>query len=131
MEHLRDKAENTDDLLERVGETLQERSERRFKTGGEGDWPKLAEGTKKRKERQGLSTQILVATGALRDSYTVKGARGSIFEVQNGRLKYGSSLPYASRHQLGSGVPKRQVIVVDEELELEIVREALESLDFF
>ena len=131
MDELRERAENPEDLLERVGKTLQERAAHRFETGGEGDWPKLAQSSKDKKQRKGWNPEILVATGALRDSYTIRGAGGSIFEISNGRLKFGSSLPYASRHQFGdSRVPKRQVLVVDEELELEIIRDALEDFDF-
>jgi hypothetical protein len=83
--------------LERIaGEQFATRGER----GPHGAWARLADSTLERKLASYGEQQILVASGALRDSL-VEGTGDTIDERWPNRLRWGSSLPYALYHQTG------------------------------
>lgn len=82
-----------------------------FATHGEGGWPRLAESTLERKERQGLPRDPLVASRDLLRSLTVKRGRGAIRSATKTRMRFGSKLYYALFHDRGTGVPQRRPVL--------------------
>jgi phage gpG-like protein len=97
----------------------------RFDRGGEGDWQKLAEATIDAKARKHQDPRIMRASGALYKSLTGDRGRGALRRKSRYQLTYGTSVFYARFHQLGKGVPKRELITVDAALARRIV-DALE-----
>lgn len=61
------------------------------------------------------AANILIATGVLRDSWSRKGAKGAVEEVNEatGTVNIGSSIPYAAAHQSGRapGLAARPVVI--------------------
>lgn len=62
-------------------------------------WPPLAPSTLARRRRLGLGARPLQASGRLLAGLRQDAAAGSVL--------VGNPVPYAARHQLGSGVPRR------------------------
>lgn len=118
-------------LLERMAQVMREALGRRFTEGGRPPWQPLAPSTVAAKSLAGLppvgrngkvlprlvqngmtgaaaaATAILIRTGALRDSWRRKGAKGHS-EVYNespeeASVAVGSTLPIARIHQEGTG----------------------------
>jgi phage gpG-like protein len=85
------------------------RSEKdRFAKEGPG-WPDLAASTRARKEREGLPTEILRASGALYRSLT-EGGSDHVDTWTPDEFRFGTEVPYAVYHDVGQGVPKRKLI---------------------
>ncbi len=120
-------AGRTDDMsdgLREVGEYLQRAEGRQFASEGQygsGGWAPLAASTIASKQRQGLDSRILHATGALRDSLAGEGT-GALREVTRSQLIFGTTVPYARFHQLGQGVPQRRPLEAPEGDRREMVR---------
>lgn len=84
--------------------------ERLFDTGGHGQWPKLAEATRQLKAKRGSDPRILRATGALYRALTSAKAAGQLDVRHPTELRFGTTIPYATFHDLGKGVPQRKPI---------------------
>jgi phage gpG-like protein len=97
-------------------------SEERFKSEGEGTWPKLADITKETKARKGLDPRIMHASNALYRSLTAERGRNTIRRKAKTQLRFGTKLFYADFHQRGRGVPKRPVLQLSERTQEEITR---------
>jgi len=70
-------------------------------------WKKLAPETIEEKRRNGKMLNILTRDGILRDSFT--------YSVANNSLTIGTNIRYAHYHQFGKGVPKRQILGLNDE----------------
>ena len=58
---------------------------------------------------------ILVADGSLRASLVFDNSRGAIREVRRTGMRFGTSLPYAQFHQIGTrDMPKRRPLVTNQ-----------------
>ena len=88
-----------DDLMKRVIAVNFSSEGRR----GGGSWKHLQEETIKRKLAAGESIKILVATGALRDSMTVRDHSEQYLHITNRYLELSSYLPYAVVQDEGGG----------------------------
>lgn len=111
-------------LLERWAKIMRDAYGDRFKQGGDPAWKPLAASTVASKSGAGLPARtpkgrvpwrlkqqgqfgpanILIRSGALRDSYRRKGARGHVEQIDAGAgtVSVGSNLPYAKFHQAGT-----------------------------
>lgn len=76
-------------------------------------WKPNAPSTIAQKKAQGRINKILQNTGRLRDGFSYKTSRD--------RVTIGTNVNYASKHQLGQGVPKREFLGVSKEDEREII----------
>lgn len=112
---------NIKPVLEYAAKILRESFGRQFAEGGRPAWTPLAPSTIAAKQGANLpplskkgnalrrllqrgsstSASILIATGALRDSYRQKGTRGHIERFTEDSVEVGSSLPHAGVHQRG------------------------------
>lgn len=68
---------------------------------GSGGWTALRASTIARKERGGYPMDILVRTGALRDSL-IERTSGTVIDIQPLKLSLGTSVPHAIFHQRGT-----------------------------
>jgi phage gpG-like protein len=95
-----------------VAEDFQQVQQRRFASGGNGDWPPLSEAYARRKPP---GAPIMVLTGRLKRSLTAGRTRGAIRRVTKTRVVMGSSNPVAHLHQKGTGgrLPQRRLIAID------------------
>lgn len=91
------------------------RSEKhRFSTKGNGTWQALAASTRARKAASRNPTirananRILIATGRLRRSLTVRHDPDQELIVTPGFMVFGTKVAYAGWHQNGRGVPTRK-----------------------
>jgi phage gpG-like protein len=82
-----------------------------FGSDGAGTWPKLADSTLEAKRRAGFPTDVLVATGALRRSLTVKRGKGAQRSITKRQMRFGTKVYYGKFHDQGSGVAKRPILV--------------------
>lgn len=100
---------------------------------GGAPWKPLTTGWAIRKALAGHDPRILHMKLALRRSVTKRGTKGSILRYTQNTLEYGTSLPYAARHQFGvpGKTPKRQFIKVlpkDRQALSKIMRDHLMSV---
>ena len=91
-----------------LGRQMEHWASRNFSTEGAmldefpSGWPKLSAATLERKRRQGQGTRILHGTGRL--------AQGTVVLPQADGIVMDNPVPYAARHHLGQGVPRRPVL---------------------
>lgn len=110
------------DLWERIKPVLSRIEQERWDNEGPG-WAALAQSTLEQKSRRGYPSDILVATGDLRDSL-VDPSRAA---REEGRaLVWATDVPYAGYHQDGTTrMPARPIIEIDvaerRDLEREVV----------
>lgn len=83
-------------------------------SGGE-KWAQLSAArvqAKARSRNPSLSSSIMVATGRLRQSLTVLGAKGAVSRMTRTKFYIGTTVPYGQFHQKGTsgGGVKRKVI---------------------
>lgn len=97
--------DNVANELMRITETQFESQGRR----GGGSWKGLDKKWLFRKTKAGHDPRILHMRGALRRSVTKRKAKGQILIITPDSLTFGTSLPYAARHQFGvpGETPKR------------------------
>jgi phage gpG-like protein len=113
-----DAARNLSPMFDKLVKELQDIEKLQFDSEGgygSGGWQGLAESTIETKKRKGLESEILRATNALMESLT--GGSGSIIEVTDEWLRFGTSLNYAGIHQAGSpktNLPQRRVMQLPE-----------------
>lgn len=113
---------DTRPLTEAIAVILRKSLGDQFSKGGNPIWVPLAPSTVAAKRALGLPSRtskgniprrlmqrgqfgpggILIASGALRDSYRRKGAKGHFEETTNTTVRVGSRLPYAIFHQKGT-----------------------------
>lgn len=108
LRELADNASNTREAMERVGDFLAAEVDQKFESGGPG-WPGLAASTRKHK---GAIGQILVDTGALRESVGIRGSDDYVEVFDSKR--------YAKYHVEGNArLPKRDFldVLTDENLD--------------
>lgn len=96
--------------LQEAGEGALKEFEQRFERDGPGWAPNSG------------ANPILEKTGALRRSFTTRGAPGNLYVVNRLDSQFGSSLPYAAIHQTGGvltlpsgrrmNLPARPVVVI-------------------
>lgn len=90
---------------------------------GSGGWAPLAESTIASKRSRGLDMRILHATGALRRSLTIMGARDSVTRTVGDVFEFGTTVPYAKWHQHGtSRMPRRRPVQLPERGRRQVVR---------
>jgi phage gpG-like protein len=101
--------------FEAIADQLMRSEKRRFSTRGNGTWEELAASTRARKAKSPDPTvranagRVLAATGALRRSFTTKGAPGQVLIIEPRFMVFGSSLKRAEWHQRGtSRMPARK-----------------------
>jgi phage gpG-like protein len=89
-------------MMEATDTTFQSQGRR-----GGGSWKRLSPGWSKYKLRHAQNPLILhqfhPRSGSLRRSVTRPRAKGQILEITDTKMRLGSSLPYAARHQYGYG----------------------------
>lgn len=107
-------ADYTDELAESQ-QSIAEYEAKMF--GGEFDanldtWARLAKSTIKKKGHD----QILVETGALRDSLVSVAGPGNVHEIMSRQMRFGTEVGYAMFHQYGtSRMPARPPVGMSEE----------------
>jgi hypothetical protein len=123
LAQLEKRASDLEPVLKQMAAIIREDLGHAFEVGGPG-WKPLAASTIAAKRMAGVpsltgkgnvprrlvqngsfgAANILIATGALRDSYRRKGARGHIekIDAKAGTVEVGSSLPIAKYHQKGT-----------------------------
>ena len=95
-------------IASHVRRIVQGSARHRFDTSG---WRQLAEATKARKAAQGLDPRILRATERLYYSLTSSSGSDQVDKRQRLVLAFGTSVPYARFHQIGTGtMPARPVL---------------------
>lgn len=101
LAELEARAKNLKKPIAEIGEKALEENARTFAAQGPG-WPAAVYRSKPK------GTPILVKTGRLKNSLTVKGAPGNIFRATDGTGEFGTRVPYADRLQRGGTmrVPK-------------------------
>jgi phage gpG-like protein len=78
-------------------------------------WAPLRKTTLDAKLRRHQDPHILVATGALRDSLTMKGAEDQTIIITPSSLTFGSTVPHARFHQRGTDrTPQRRPLDLSE-----------------
>ena len=108
-------------VLQEVGEALLLNLDQRFEAEVDPSgkkWQKLSPFTLRLKEEQKRILKILQSTGRLRRSFE--------YTINQDDLVIGTNVSYAKKHQLGIGVPKREILGVSEE-DKEIIKEILED----
>lgn len=116
--------------LKQMVEEIRVREVSWWSSHGGGSWPRLAESTLARKQALGQPSDPLVATGALRDSYTVKRGKQSRRTATKNTLRYGSRVWYA-RFALGTkrGEPARPpMFPVDYQVRRRMVKDVTDYL---
>lgn len=98
-------ADHTEPLTQIGVDILQDNAQNFVSEGGAfgHGWAPLAPSTIARKRGPG----ILVETGELMNSLTIRGAPGNVFRVTSNSLEVGSSNPKAGWHQRGHSSPTR------------------------
>lgn len=95
-------------LWDKLSDVMEKVEQDQFDSEGHGQWATLADSTLAEKQRLGFPEQILVRTGDLKDSLTDPGRAAS---KQPFSMTWGTDVPYAIYHQLGTEkMPERQVI---------------------
>jgi hypothetical protein len=90
--------------------------------------PPLKASTEARKAKlYGGPSQILIATRALYNSFSV-GGPGSVERIKATEAEFGTSVFYAFFHQEGRGVPQRKIIDVTPDQEEEFAKEAYDVM---
>ena len=113
-------AVNARPAFKQISRYLMEVTDIQFESQGRrggGRWKKLTEHWLHQKERKGWDTRILhkryPRSNTLRKSVTRPRAGGQILEITDNSINFGSSLPYAGRHQYGHGnTPARPFLKV-------------------
>ena len=99
--------ENLIPLWERFKVVMEDVERSRFDSEGHGDWPPLAESTRRYRDGQPL----LVQTGALRESLVNPGQAADTGPL---RMSWGTDVPYAHYHQDGGTIagrpPQRKIL---------------------
>lgn len=91
--------------------------------GQTGPWTEVTQRYFDMKKRQGFGTKTLVKTGMLRDSLTIGSAVGAIRRADAGSFAFGSSIKYASFHQMGtSRMPARPPLDLPDSFEKKLKR---------
>lgn len=99
---------NLEPLWRRFSDEMEQIEQQWFDTEGEQSWPALAESTLRSKARRGFPSQILVATGDLRDSLTDPARAATTTRLT---MEWGTDVFYAQYHQDGTDkMPAREVI---------------------
>ena len=132
LSNFQDSLEDNSEALAAVADDLRQMVAGQFATEGAAagtPWAPLAPSTL-RKSR-GLRSGMLDLTGALKGSLTELGAPGHTETTDGQQLLFGSELPYANFHQVGTRrMPARPLIVISGETTerwLEIVHSELEK----
>lgn len=90
-----------------VAEEFRTREEREFDTAGEGRWHPVKLSTARRKRDR----RVLVDTGRLLESLTVRGSRYNVETVTDDAVVMGTSNPVAQLHKRGArGMPVRNPV---------------------
>lgn len=93
---------------------LEESEKRQFDSQGSygsGGWAPLSPVTLQRKAALGLPSDILVATGAMRDSLIDGGSAGAVRHMTQTRAVFGTADPKAIFHQMGTErMPRRRPV---------------------
>lgn len=95
MAHVSDRLANPRPLFEALSEDLAEIGERRFRTGGDGEWDKLKQASIDRKRRAGLDSRLGHATGRLADSLSQERGRGTSRRISRGVMVWKTTVEHA------------------------------------
>ena len=124
LDEIGTKAKNKKALLSAIGEYMLGSIDSGFETETDpsgNPWQPLAPQTLERKIAEGRILKILQRTGLMRSRIN--------YRVEGNRLIIGSSDGILARHQLGDGVPKREVLGIRQGDGEQIERIALKYLD--
>lgn len=99
----------------------------RFRGQGQ-RWKPLASSTRKRDARGGRDPRLMINTGTLMRSLTVRGAPGQIVRVTPTTLTFGTRIWYAKFHHRGQGVPKRTLVGLTRAQKAHVVGEVKDLL---
>src|SRR3990170_308559 len=109
LENLSGRAKNLRPAFKVAGLFIMESTQRTFMAGGRPErWAPLSAATLK---RRGAGARILRDTGLLMTSIGRPSGNG-IFSLKPFELRVGTNVPYAAKHQLGIGVPKREFLLL-------------------
>jgi phage gpG-like protein len=97
-------------LSEKVRSVYRRSETARFDNRGRGAWPPLAASTRARKAAEGLDPRILHASDTLYRSLTSPRAAGQIDDRKPTEFRFGTTVPYAVFHDVGKGLPRRELI---------------------
>lgn len=126
FERFAEHAENLTPVWKNLADLLRNVSKRQFSSEGQyasGGWAPLAPSTLAAKKRQGLSSKILHATLALKNSLTQKSSSDQQLIITPLQLVFGSLVEYAGFHQHGtSTMPRRPPLDLREATRREFVR---------
>ncbi len=119
--------ENVRDLRPFYQDTVREFSaiaEDQFNTeGGRAQkWEPLNPAYAAFKARMFPATGILHATGRLRASIVAGNTSESVKDIRPQSLRWGTTVPYAVKHQTGDGVPERRIIDLTREDRQDVLR---------
>lgn len=113
-----------DEMMDSIRATFESQGRR-----GGGSWKALDPATVKRKAAAGLDPRILIATGELMDSMTVRGDPNQILRIGRAHVELSSRLADAPVHQYGNEhVPARPFIKIttgDRKRWVNVVRDQL------
>lgn len=97
-------------MYKRIGVVILNEIDKNFRTeSNDGKrWQPLSEITRsaRREGPRAGSPKVLQDTGTLRRSF--------VFEANNKRVKVGTPIDYAPKHEFGEGVPKRKMLPTNE-----------------
>lgn len=112
------KVDNLSFAFKEISRDWMKSNKAQFGLKGSGLYPPLSPRYAAQKKRKFPSASILVATGRLRDSVTVKGHKDQILSVSKRSLVMGSAVPYGIYHQSDrprSKMPLRRFIFIGAE----------------
>jgi phage gpG-like protein len=110
LKQLGDRGSDVRRVADKVRKVYLRSNQRRFQTGGSGQWPSLKPSTVERKARQNLDPRPLRATGTLYRSLTSSRAADQVDQREATELRFGSTVPYAGYHDQGKGRMHRELI---------------------
>lgn len=110
-------------LFNRIVTVLEESTVENFATEGHGTWPPLSPRYAAWKAEHYPGKPIMRRTDRLYDSLVGKGA-GAVRDIQETRMRYGTTVPYAAIHQKGGAtIPQRRVVHLLEERKKAVMKE--------
>lgn len=97
MARMADRMEDPRPLLESISDDLADIGDRRFDTGGDGEWDRLKQVSIDRKRRAGQDTRLGYATGRLAASLGQDRGRGTSRRInaRAGRMVWRTTVPHA------------------------------------
>lgn len=110
-------------LFENIMTLLEGISAETFATQDSGAWPALSPKYAEWKNANYPGKPLMRLTDRLYQSLTTKGS-GSVRQIQQTSMRFGTTVPYAAMHQSGGGtLPRRRVVHLVEDDKKKIMKE--------